>query len=519
MPSPATAAPEVTQWASAVQEEAFNYGPYPHVLSGGFGSGKTFAACRKVLLYCDLFPKNRIVIFRWVGRELRQTTMATFFKMCPPSLYQHGGRRNDQEGLLRLNNGSEILFMHLEDPNVQGILKGLEINGFFGDQAEENPEHMEDIFDLLMGRLGRWDVAEVPPAILAYEEQRTGRPWAYRSRETNKPLPPPLAMLAVNPDSELHWIYRRFHPESPEYHEKYATRGYKMFHMPSMDNKFLSDVNRDALLSQDESFIRRYVKGEWGFPEGAIHTVHRSSVLEGTRALVDWLKQTCTLFRTFDYGDSAPTCCVWWAVDRNGNVFAVREYYLPNAIISTHRGNISGLSAGERYEMNLADPSIFHQMPAKQGGRFSVADEYAEVQSQPRQTAIFWSPADNNELGTRNRINEYLRFDSERIHPITKQPGAARLFFVTRTAEWEQGIVHALQQTRSQRRVKIGTDLGKPVFSDERDPSVTDHAYDCLRYMIASRAPVPPAEQPRSYGTFTGARRLAKQHRQNGTIR
>src|SRR4051794_3282013 len=97
-------APEPQGWASPAQEAAWNYGPYPHVLSGGFGAGKTYLGCRKVLLYSDLYPKNRIVIFRWVGRELRQTTMATFFKMCPPQLYNRGGRRNDQEGLLRLNN-------------------------------------------------------------------------------------------------------------------------------------------------------------------------------------------------------------------------------------------------------------------------------------------------------------------------------------------------------------------------------------------------------------------------------
>jgi hypothetical protein len=69
-------------------------------------------------------------------------------------------------------------------------------------------------------------------------------------------------------------------------------------------------------------------------------------------------------------------------------------------------------------------------MPMKSGGRWSVADEYSEVLSQPRETAVFWSRADNNELGTRNRINEYLRFDPTRIHPVTKEPGAARLFFV-----------------------------------------------------------------------------------------
>ena len=248
--------------------------------------------------------------------------MATFFKICPSDFYTQGGRRNDQEGVCRLNNGSEILFIHLEDPNVQGILKGLEINWFLGDQAEEDPEHMEEVFDLLLGRLGRWDLAEVPSELLEYEERRTGRSWAYRHPASGKPIPPPYAMLPVNPDSELHWIYRRFHPESSEYVERYRALGYRMFHMPSLDNRFLTDINREQLLQHDEAFVRRYVRGEWGFPEGAIHTVHPTSILDGSPELLSYFREHCLLYRTFDYGDSAPTACAWWAVDRNENVFA-----------------------------------------------------------------------------------------------------------------------------------------------------------------------------------------------------
>jgi hypothetical protein len=32
---------------------------------------------------------------------------------------------------------------------------------------------LEEVFDLLLGRLGRWDPAEVPSELLAYEERRT----------------------------------------------------------------------------------------------------------------------------------------------------------------------------------------------------------------------------------------------------------------------------------------------------------------------------------------------------------
>ncbi len=496
------------QWASVVQGDAFHYGPRPQCLSGGWGAGKTWCSVLKAIWLSTTYPHNRGVIARSVGKELRETTMSTFYRVCPPRLYdrRQGGRRSDQAGYMRFaQSQSEILFLHLEDPETQGIVRGLDINWFLIDQAEEDPDHMEEIFDLMLGRLGRWDIAEVPAYLLA-QETRAGRPWPYLHPESGKPVPPPYAMLDCNPDVETHWIYRRFHPDSLEHQAKYHAEGYRLFHMPSADNKYLSPTNLGFLLSKDEAFIRRNVRGEWGMPEGAIHTLDALSLLEGTPELLAYFQRFCLLFRSMDHGDSSPTCCLWWAIDKDGNLFAMREYYLGNALISTHRGNISGLSEGERYELNLADPSIFHQMPTKQGGRFSVADEYAEVQTQPRATAIFWTPADNNELGTRNRINEYLRVDPDRVHPFTHQRGAPRLYFVQRSDAYPQGCYHAVRELRAQRRVKVGTDLGKPIFSDERDPTIPDHAYDCVRYELASRSPIPAPQQAVADGTFSGAR-------------
>lgn len=493
------------QWASPVQQHAFEYGPYPMCMSGGWGSGKTFAGCLKALWLSDTFPKNRGIIARKVAKELRQTTMATFFKICPPSAYKYNlGARNDNDGLLRLNNGSEILWLHLDNPETEGIIKGLEINWFLIDQAEENPERMEELFDMLLGRLGRWDQTEVP-AWLLEREAAAGRPWQYTHPTTKEPGPPPYAMLACNPDTELHWIYRRFHPESAAFHDTFEKRGYRMFDMPSLENQFLTDTNRQQLLDHDESFVNRYVLGKWGLPEGAIHTVHQESLVEGSYELLHYLRQTCTLHRILDHGDSAPTCCLWAAVDRNGNVFVYREYYLPNALISTHRENITALSEYETYAFNLADPSIFHKEMQKFGGRWSVSDEYSDSREHAASTALFWSPADNNELGTRNRVNEYLRVDPARVHPISRTLGSPRLFFVKANSQYPQGCVHAIAQTRAQRREKIGTDLGRPLFSDERDESITDHAYDCVRYLIASRPPVYVQDgQHAAPGTFLG---------------
>lgn len=516
------------EWASPAQHAAFTYGPYPQCASGGWGSGKTYEGCLKALYLSDLYPRNRGVIARSVAKELRATTMATFFKICRASAYdpRYGGRRNDQEGYVKLaGSGSEILFLHFEDPDVQGIIRGLEINWFLIDQAEEDPEHMETIFDMLLGRLSRWDVAEVPQRVL----DAHGGPWPFENPRTKKPMPPPYAMLACNPDTELHWIYRRFHPESPDHRLKhlpalgeddqptgellsYQDLGYKLFEIHTGENQFLPASNKQALLAHDDAFVQRNYFGKWGSSEGAIHRIGPESIIEGDVELLDYFRHACTLHRFLDHGDTSPTCCLWLAVDKDGNLFWYREYYQPNALISTHRANITALSENERYELNQADPSIFFKEMQKHGGRWSVADEYSDCREHPRTTALFWSAADNNELGTRNRINEYLRVDPERIHPVTKQRGSPRMFFVKANERYPQGCFHVISQTRSQRRVKLGTELGKGVYSDERDEDVTDHAYDPLRYGVASRSPRAKVEQPASDpSTFLGARQQLKQ--------
>lgn len=501
---------EVWSWASKEQEEAWKYGPKPLCLSGGYGSGKTMVACRKILRLMDAFPGYRVVVARRRWVHLVKTTMATFFKVCKPEMYSEG-RRSDSEKILRLNNGSELIWMHLEDgEEVANIIPGLEINALFIDQAEEVDE---ELYDKLSSRLGRWDRAVVPDAIVKAHES-LGKTWKWFN-QMGQIIPPAYNIIACNPDQEMHWIYRRFHPDSQEHYEKkipeydngsrqaapkptgnyvsYHDLGYKMITMSSTSNKYLTKQNISALLVNDESFIKRYVRGEWGSPEGSIHVIHPSSLIPGTPELVDYITRNCRLFRVMDYGDSAPTCVAWGAVDKENNAIIYREYYEPNRLISDHRIAIDQYSRDkdgfkETYTFNLADPSIFHKMPQAKGGRWCVADEYKNVAQNP-ENAIFWNPADNNELGTRNRINEYLRLDPKHTNPFTREKGAPHLYFITKSAEYPLGCSQIVKQTRSQRRLRLGTELGKPIFSDERDDKIVDHAYDVVRYFIASRPP------------------------------
>lgn len=540
------AKPRTFRWASDVQRQVYEYGPAPTCLSGGWGAGKTLVACLKLLTLLDMFPGNRVFIGRRRWEELKKTTMATFFQICPPEAYARG-KRADTDKILRLNNGSEIIWGHMDDPNRETVINGLEINAFLLDQAEEIEE---EIFDKLMGRLHRWRGATVPQWLID-KEQALGHDWAWRDNETGTPLPPPYALITVNPESELHWVYRRFHPASDEHTAKivpqlnpadphapavmvsYKDLGYKMFDMPSTDNKFLSSYNLSNMLTMGKEFVDRFVHGRWGISEGQIHTVSPLSLIPGDEDFVKDLLTRCDLHRTMDHGDYSPTCCLWWAVDRrSGNVFCYREYYLGNRLVSEHRSTITELSnmyapqIGERYKHSLADPSMFFKTQQKHGGRWSYADEYCDVVNFPRQTAIFWQPADNNELGTRNRINEYLRVDPNRPHPYFKDEdgkprlGSPRLFFIERNDQYPHGCHMAIKQTRSARREKLGMVNGRSVFSDERDENVEDHAYDPVRYEIAACPPISKAVDERvRRDSFMAVRQRALKFKRAGGFR
>jgi hypothetical protein len=144
------------------------------------------------------------------------------------------------------------------------------------------------------------------------------------------------------------------------------------------------------------------------------------------------------------------------------------------------------MSEGETYSENLADPSIFGHYVGKGGIKWSVAEEYSDRRTMSANTAISWSRANNDEFGTRNRINEYLAYDANHINPFTGQRGSPRVFFLTRDDGYDNGVVHMHKQIEAQRREKLPDDT----LSNDRDEKIVDHAYDVFRYYIAARMPI-----------------------------
>ncbi len=185
------------------QQRSFYYATQRNqCFSGGFNNGKTYIECLKALTLLTTFPNYRHVFAREVYKDLKNTTMATFFKLCPDEIV---ASHNFQDGKTILKNKSEIYWMHLDEVNEQS-LRGLEVNSVGIDQAEEISEQ---IYDILDARVGRWDEAVIPDDLL-----RQYPDWPISP--TGKFIAPSYMMLLCNPDTQYHFIYRKYHPESVE---------------------------------------------------------------------------------------------------------------------------------------------------------------------------------------------------------------------------------------------------------------------------------------------------------------
>lgn len=453
------------------QEDFFHSRRRNNVFSGGFGNGKSYIGCLKLFVNLVTFPKYRAMIARFRYTDLRETTMKTFFKICPEEFVDS---HNVQQGVTTLKNGSSILWSHL-DAFDENKLRGLEINSVMVDQGEEIEEK---IFLVLDARVGRWDQAEVPQKLLDEYLVKTKKEWPKDGR--GKYIVPNFIDLLVNPDTTYHWIYKKGHPDS-----SVRDPDWGWFHgetvMEMNDPKTI-----EQMMKRDPTWVARYIRGEWGASSAQIHYIAPKSLIElNANEATDFLKtlrSKAVLFRSYDHGEAAPSCCLWCAYYRGVYIF-YREYYIANQVISTHRQNIADLSDGEEYQGNYADPAIFRRGSQKDGGFWSIADEYitADLKSPP----IHWSAADNNEFATRNRINELLVDSTEFTHPITGVTPSPGIYFIKKSGMHNLGCYNAIEQTIAQRREIISSENGKPIFSDERDEKVPDHAYDPVRYMIA----------------------------------
>ncbi len=211
---------------------------------GSMGGGKTYAVVAEALKLSIKYPGNRGAFIRKTLRNLRQTTLITFLRICPPELIESF---NKSEMEITLINGSTILFIEGDvgkDPNLNK-LKGLEVGWFC---IEEADEVHEKVFRIMTTRL-RW---KLPSGV----------------------YPRRVGFLTCNPEDS--WLKSRFVDVQLPHHAFIPALPRDN---PKLPKSYMADMM--AILTPEE--IERYIRGSWQVKDSPDQLIHYKWVKNAER--------------------------------------------------------------------------------------------------------------------------------------------------------------------------------------------------------------------------------------------
>jgi phage terminase large subunit len=425
-------------------ELIFSEAPFP-ALGGGWGNGKTLAGCVKAWSLSSESPDNLGVIARKHFTDLRDSTLADFL-----ALFGGMVRFSKSDMSATLANGSKILFRHADK---LGSLTNLNLGWFWLDQAEEVTE---DAFIFLRGRLRRKNA-----------KRRQG-------------------VLTFNMEGH-NWIWRTFLKNLDKDEQPLDPADYHLITADTLSNRDnLPEDYIRQILKLPERVRQRYVYGSWDVFEGQIYPMFSDQihVIEPFSPPHDW-----TIFEMGDHGRTNPTSWHWGAVDFAGNLFIFDEHYLAGAPVSTHVEAIKKIRARHKLEPHeLAYSVIDPNTRQEDSTGTTIQYQYLDAGLYPSDLQSRLFGGNNDVLAGINLVSEYLQWDPDRPHPLTKTKGSPRLF-ITRNCVNAIREFHEYQwQTLNNR----STALNAP----EKPRKYNDHAMDDIRYGVMSVPKVPVKQEP-----------------------
>lgn len=212
-------------------------GLYSFILyGGGIRGGKSFAGIGLLLLLCKIFPGSRWAIVRKDMPTIVKNVFPTWDKICPQNFVLYDRRKNTMNPHVEFTNGSQILFFpenYSQDKELNRF-KGLEVNGFLGDEINEL---QFEAFEKMIERAGSYiipgeDVKQPKPLIAATCNPSPG--WV------KKTIYIPSTGGTLRPE----WIYIQA----------------RIF-----DNPYIPQAYFDTLKTLSIYMYRVFVEGDWDF--------------------------------------------------------------------------------------------------------------------------------------------------------------------------------------------------------------------------------------------------------------
>ena len=429
-------------------------------LGGGVGGGKSAASTVEVLRHSWQYPNNYGFILRKTFPELRLSAIKDFYEICPAwmivednrqehwvDVYNYVGylyrkknfaaykagkitKRDYIKGLKAEKGTSRVEFISFEGTEAaEQKFRSANIGWYMMEQAEEGSTI---IYDRLNERLRR-----VP----------SGR----------------QAWFISNPDGR-DWLWDIFHPDSEGYRPNHT-----MFEVELTNNSNLPDDFHESLKNtySDDDY-KRLVEGSFDvatdavFPEFSfdVHVIPHFDPPD------DWDK--CL---SLDHGLNNPTGAVNMTRFPTGEAYIYEEYYVSNKLVSEHASILRNEMVTPSHKLFTIDPTCVNRSPISGA---TVIGEY-------NRAGIPFQPGVKDVMVGINRIKEYLKFDLNHPHPISKQKGAPRVFISDRC----HTLIRQLQRYKKE---TLKTNRGAQ-NSPEKMRKYYDHLVDALRWGMVGFMP------------------------------
>lgn len=184
-----------------------------------------------------------------------------------------------------------------------------------------------------------------------------------------------------------------------------------------------------TLMKNDPSYVktleglpdelrRAWLDGDWDVFSGQYFSRWRyeKHVVKPFKIPSDWHR-----YRAVDYGYSAPFCCLWIAVDYDGNAYVYREHYEKGKPLNHHTKRIKELSGDEKYMNTLGDPAMWIRNPQNSNNWGRAMPSHMSIADIMLFDGVPVNRANNDRINGWNLLREYIDWnDSDKPEPRIK---------------------------------------------------------------------------------------------------
>jgi hypothetical protein len=234
----------------------------------------------------------------------------------------------------------------------------------------------------------------------------------------------PQIFCTTNPGGVGHmWVKQRFVDvaRNEEYIDPVTGRDRIFIPSRVYDNPTLMKHDPNYVKTLEglpEELRRAWLDGDWDVFSGQYFNRWRyeKHVIKPFKIPSDWHR-----YRAIDYGFSAPFCCLWIAVDYDGDAYVYREHYEKRQPLSHHTAKIKELSGKEKYQNTLADPACWIRNPQNTNNWSNALPTHMSIADIMQFDGVTANRANNDRINGWNVVREYLEWnDSDKPEPRLK---------------------------------------------------------------------------------------------------